>query len=88
MRCSSEVIARMANAEECTGRFWEGRFKATVLSDESAIAACMVSVDLNPVRAGLAATPEQSDFTSAQERISDLKSADDSTDSGAAGFVS
>jgi len=78
MRCTSEVIARMANAKEkCTGRFWEGRFKATVLPDESAIAACMVYVDLNPVRAGLAATPEQSDFTSAQERIADLKSADD-----------
>ena len=76
MRCTSEVIARMANAEEeCTGRFWEGRFKATVLPDESAIAACMVYVDLNPVRAGLAATPEQSDFTSAQERIADLKTA-------------
>jgi REP element-mobilizing transposase RayT len=78
MRCTSEVIARMANAEdECTGRFWEGRFKAKVLPDEAAIAACMVYVDLNPVRAGLAATPEQSDFTSAQERIADLKSADD-----------
>ena len=69
MRCTSEVIARMANAEdECTGRFWEGRFTATVLPDESAIAACMAYVDLNPVRAGLAATPEQSDFTSVKHR--------------------
>ncbi len=78
MRCTSEVIARMANAEdECTGRFWEGRFKATVLPDEAAIAACMAYVDLNPVRAGLAKAPEQSEFTSAQERIRDLKSAED-----------
>jgi hypothetical protein len=59
MRCTSEVIARMANAEdECTGRFWEGRFKATVLSDEAAITACMDYVDLNPVRAGLVAGAE------------------------------
>jgi REP element-mobilizing transposase RayT len=78
MRCTSEVIARMANAEdECTGRFWEGRFKATLLPDEAAIAACMVYVDLNPIRAGIATTPEQSDFTSVQERMADLKSADE-----------
>ena len=38
----SVVIARMANAEpECTGRLWEGRCKAAVHADESAIAACM-----------------------------------------------
>ena len=40
-----------------------------------AILPCMQSVDLNPIRAGLAKTLEGSDFTSVQDRIEDLKQA-------------
>ena len=66
----NEFIARAANKEDqVKGRFWESRFKCQVLLDEAAIAACMVYVDLNLIRAGLAGTPEESDFTSIQERI-------------------
>ena len=69
MKCLNEPIARRANAEDgCTGHFWEARFQSQPLKTDRALLAAMAYVDLNPVRAGLAKTPESSEHTSIRAR--------------------
>jgi len=70
MKLFNEYIARRANKEERkVGKFFESRFKCQALLDQQALLLCMLYVDLNPVRAGLASTPENSMWTSIKQRI-------------------
>ena len=70
MKFLKEPIARRANREDnCTGAFFEGRFRSIAILDEVSLLATMAYIDLNPVAAGLAATPETSPHTSIKSRI-------------------
>jgi putative transposase len=42
-----------------TGTLWEGRYRSTVIQTERYLLACMVYIDLNPVRAGLVGDPAE-----------------------------
>ncbi len=74
MRLLSQNIAQRANRDDQeVGKFWQARYRAVRLLDETAILACAAYVDLNPIRAAIAETLEQSDYTSVQKRIEALQ---------------
>ena len=74
MKALCEPIARLANFQDnATGHFWEGRFKAQAITDEAGLLACSMYVDLNPVRAAMASSPQESLHTSAYDRIKALE---------------
>jgi REP element-mobilizing transposase RayT len=73
MRLLNQRVAQRANQEEEeVGRFFQDRYKAVRLLDESSLLACAAYVDLNPIRAAMSETLEGSDHTSAQRRIESL----------------
>lgn len=70
MRCLKEPLARMANREDnCRGTFWEARFKSIAMLDEEALLTTLAYVNLNPLAAGISATPEDSAHTSIKARV-------------------
>jgi len=74
MRLLCQKIGTRANAEDDqSGKFFQARFRAVKLLDEEALLACAAYVDLNPIRAAMAETLEESDFTSVQRRIQSLE---------------
>ena len=65
LRIINGGISRLANQEDhCTGRFWESRYRIQALVDEKSLAACAAYVDLNPIRATIAASFVHSDHSS------------------------
>ncbi len=57
-----------------TGTLWEGRYKATLIDSESYLLACLRYIELNPVRAGMAADP--ADYPWSSYRFNALEQTD------------
>ena len=74
------MACRANREDQLKGHFWEARFGSEILETDASVLACMIYVDLNPVRAQLAATPEDSDYTGAKDRIDDLRISMGTTD--------
>lgn len=47
-----------------TGTLWEGRYRSTLIQADRYLLACMVYMDLNPVRAGIAGTAKDYPWSS------------------------
>lgn len=47
-----------------TGTLWEGRYRSTLIQTERYLLACMVYMDLNPVRAGMVVDPKSHRWSS------------------------
>ncbi len=70
MRQLNQNIARRANEEdEVGGHFFGSRFRSRVVTDDLGALLVSIYVDLSPIRAAIAETPETSTGTSAYQRI-------------------
>ena len=52
-----------------TGTLWEGRYRSNLIESERYLLACMVYIDLNPVRAGLVDQPADFKWSSYRHSI-------------------
>jgi len=72
-----EAVAVVCNfVDRCTGNFWQGRFGARRLNDVAELLVCSLYVNMNPIRAGLADTPETAEHTSTYARLQDRQAGD------------
>ncbi len=52
-----QYVRRFNQRHGRSGTLWEGRYKSTLIQAERYLLACMVYIDLNPVRAGMVGAP-------------------------------
>ncbi len=65
MQALGRTYVRYFNAtQQRSGTLWEGRYKSTLIQSERYLLACMVYIDLNPVRAGMSARAQDYPWSS------------------------
>ncbi len=52
-----------------TGALWEGRYRSNLIESERYLLACMIYIDLNPVRAGMVVDPKDYRWSSHRHHI-------------------
>jgi len=57
-------VRHFNDAQGRTGTLWEGRYKSSLIQTDRYLLACMVYIDLNPVRAGLCESPGEYPWSS------------------------
>lgn len=55
-----------------SGTLWEGRYRSNVIESERYLLACMVYIDLNPVRAGMVTRPDDFKWSSYRHSMGQL----------------
>ena len=73
MRRLNQFVATRANREEDKhGHFWKERYHSVRLVDDAALLAATLYVDMNPIRAFIAETLEECEYSSLQRRLVEM----------------
>jgi putative transposase len=59
-----KYVRHFNDVHKRSGTLWEGRYKSALVQTERYLLACMVYLDLNPVRAGLVSRPQDYPWSS------------------------
>ena len=64
-----QYVRRFNHRHDRTGTLWEGRFRASLIQGDRHLLACQRYVEMNPVRAGMVARPEQFPWSSHRHHL-------------------
>ena len=62
-------VARFNASYDRSGALWEGRFKAMPIEEDRYYLACMLYIELNPVRAGMVSEPQNYGWSSVRHHL-------------------